>query len=201
MASTNERQRPTIALLLFEELPKDFESGIAEQLNSEHSSFDVLRIPGGPFAGLELYLPAAVGLFIASNYFGGIIGKIGEEHYLALKEAAKRLWRRSSKLKIGMVGTPGKLAAVPKFSVAYSVTGEVEPNLNFKLVLRCDIHEEEAEEAIDAFLDMLRDLHTGALGEDNLAALLTYRLVGGTAVVTFDPNTKKIVAVNGMDRG
>jgi hypothetical protein len=201
MATTNKRQRPTIALLLYEELPDDFESGIAEQLGSEDFTFDVLRIPGGPWAGLELYLPAAVGLFIASSYFGGIIGKIGEEHYLTLKDAAKRLWRQSSKLKIGMTGTPGKLAAAPKFSVAYSITGEVEPNKSFKLVLRCDIHGAEAEEAISAFLDMLRDLHTGALGEDDLAALRTYRPVGGTALVTFDPNTKQIVALNGMNRG
>lgn len=200
MATTNERQRPTIALLLYAELPEDFALGIAEQLGSEEFKFEVLRIPGGPFAGVELYLPAAVGLFIASSYFGGIIGKIGEEHYLSLKKAAKRLWRQSSRLNIRMVGTPGKLSAVPKFSVAYSVTGETAHNVSFKLVLRCDIHGAEAEEAIDAFLDMLRDLHAGALDENNFAALLTYRPVGGTALVTFDPTTKQIVSVNGMDR-
>ena len=182
-------------------MPDDFESGLAEQLGSEDHTFDVLRIPGGPFAGLELYLPAAIGLFIASSYFGGIISKIGEEHYSALKEAAKRLWRQSSQLKIGMTGTPGKLAAAPKFSFAYSITGEIEPKVSFKLLLRCDIHGAEAEEAINTFLDMLRDLHAGVLGEDDLAALLTYRPVGGTALVTFNPNTKQIVAVNGMDRG
>ena len=186
MATTNERQRPMIALLLYEDLPDDFESGLAEQLGSEDHTFDVLRIPGGPFA---------------SSYFGGIISKIGEEHYSALKEAAKRLWRQSSQLKIGMTGTPGKLAAAPKFSFAYSITGEIEPKVSFKLLLRCDIHGAEAEEAINTFLDMLRDLHAGVLGEDDLAALLTYRPVGGTALVTFNPNTKQIVAVNGMDRG
>ncbi|MFW2448854.1 MAG: hypothetical protein ACN4E6_16150 [Qipengyuania pacifica] len=201
MAIANERLQPTIALLLHEDLRDDFESGIAEQLGSEDFTFAVLRIPGGPWAGLELYLPAAVGLFIASSYFGGIISKIGEEHYTALKDAAKRLWRQSSKLKIEMTGTPGKLTAAPEFSVAYSITGEVEPNESFKLVLRCDIQGAEAEEAISAFLDMLRDLHNGALGEDDLAALRIYRPIGGTTLVTFEPNTKQIVAVNGMDRG
>ncbi|GAA4781556.1 hypothetical protein GCM10023219_32410 [Stakelama sediminis] len=199
MTTTNDRQRPTIALLLYEDLPDDFESGLAEQLSCEDYTFDVLRIPRGPFAGLELYLPAAVGLFIASSYFGGIISKIGEEHYSALKEAAKRLWTQSSQLRIGMTGTPGKLAAAPKFSVVYSITGEVEPNVSFKLLLRCDILGAEAEEAINTFLDMLRDLHAGLLSEDDLAALLTYRPIGGTALVTFNPKTKKIVAVNGLD--
>lgn len=197
---THEQQRPTVGLLLYEELPEDFEAGIAEQLASNEFTFGVLRIPGGPFAGLELYLPAAVGVFIASSYFGGIIGKIGEDHYLSLKAVAKRLWRQSSQLKIGIIGTPGKVVAAPRFSIAYSITGEVLPALSFKLVLSAEILGTEAEEAIDAFLDMLRDLHAGTLSEEDLAALLTYRPVGGTALVTFDPREKRIIAVDGMER-
>lgn len=158
-----------------------------------------MRISSGPYAGVELYLPAAVGLFVASSYFGGILKKVGEEHYDALKKSAQRLWKRSSALKIRSVGSAGKVSTDPEFSLAFAITGEILPRLRIKLVLKLNIDEAEALEAIPEFLDLIRAILDDRVSEADLEALLTYQPVGGTVLATFDPVAKRIVPVNGME--
>lgn len=92
-----DKARPDIGLMLLEALPADFEADF-DELNTPEVTAATLRRSGGPYNGVELYLPAAVGLFVASSYFGGALKKAGEEHYLALRAVAKRLWKESSKL-------------------------------------------------------------------------------------------------------
>lgn len=191
--------RPDIGLMLYDHLSAEFEEEI-EDLETDEVSVAAMRISGGPYAGVELYLPAAVGLFVASSYFGGILKKVGEEHYIALKEVAKRLWKRSSALEVKTVGTAGKVSTDPKFSLAFAVTGEVLPRLRFKLMLRLDADEAEALEAIPDFLDLVRAILEDRVSEADLEALLTYKPIAGTALVTFDPVTRRIVPVNGMAR-
>lgn len=190
--------RPAIGLMLYEQLPAEFEGGI-EDLETAEVSVATMRISGGPYAGVELYLPAAVGLFVASSYFGGMLKKVGEEHYAALKKAAQRLWKRSSMLEVKAIGSTGKVSTDPKFSLAFAITGEILPRLRFKLVLKLDIDEAEALEAIPEFLDLIRAILEDRVSEADLEALLTYQPVGGTALVTFDPVAKRIVPVNGME--
>lgn len=190
--------RPDIGLMLYEQLPDEFEGGI-EDLETAEVSVATMRISSGPYAGVELYLPAAVGLFVASSYFGGMLKKVGEEHYVALKNAAQRLWKRSSVLKIRAVGSAGKISTDPKFSLAFAITGEILPRLRIKLVLKLDIDEAEALEAIPEFLDLIRAILEDRVSEADLEALLTYQPVGGTVLVTFDPVAKRIVSVNGME--
>jgi len=185
--------------MLFEELPPEFEEGI-EDLETPDIKVGTLRVSSGPYAGVELYLPAAVGLFVASSYFGGALKKAGEEHYLALKDVAKRLWKRSSKLEVTVMGTPGKVSANPKYSIAFAITGEVLPRLSFKLVLKIDIEESEALEAIPEFLDTVRNILEDRLSQEDVEALLTYKPVGGVVLVTFDAKSRRIVPVNGMER-
>lgn len=191
--------RPDIGLMLYEQLPSQFEEGI-EDLETAEVSVATMRISSGPYAGLELYLPAAVGLFVASSYFGGALAKVGEEHYAALKEVAKRLWKRSSALEIKSIGSTGKVSTDPNFSLAFAITGEIRPRLDFKLVLKLDIEEADALEAIPEFLDLVRAIVEDRISEADLQALLTYRPVGGTVLVTFDPESKRIVPVNAMER-
>lgn len=189
--------RPDLGLLLFKELPPEFEESF-EDLETEGVAVGILRIPSGPFAGLELYLPAAVGLFVASSYFGGLLKKAGEDHYVALKEVARRLWARASKLRVTAIGSPGKVSPNNKYSLAFAITGAISPEVAFKLVLEADVGEATAQEAIPAFLDTIRSVIEGTLGRDDLDALLTYRPMGGVMLVTFDSETRRIVPVNAM---
>ena len=67
-----KRSRPNLALMLREELPPEFEEQF-DDLETQDITVVTHRISGGPYAGLELYLPAAVVLYVASNYFGGAL--------------------------------------------------------------------------------------------------------------------------------
>lgn len=193
-----DTSRPNIGLMLYDQLPDEFEEEIKD-LGTAEVSVATKRISGGPYAGVELYLPAAVGLFVASSYFGGVLKKVGEEHYAALKEVAKRLWKRSSVLEMKAIGSAGKVSTEPTYSLAFAITGEIKPGLTFKLVLKLDTDEVEALEAIPEFLDLVRAILEDRVCETDLDALLAYRPVGGTVLVTFEPGTKRIVPVKVME--
>jgi hypothetical protein len=192
--------KPSIGFVLLNDLPAEFEAGLVEGLERDELNVRVLRVSGGPFAGIELYLPAAAMLFIASGYFSGFLNKAGDDHYELVKQAAKRLWARAGLLRVTPIGSGTKKTSPSRFSLAYAIMGEVADKLRFKFIVQMELDEPEADEAIRAFLDLLRDIHAGNVDEKDLEALLTYRPVGGTVLVTFDPKAKRIVPVNAFDR-
>jgi hypothetical protein len=203
LTSTNmhaAESKPDISLILRDSLPAEFEAGLLKDLKDRELQVRVLRIPGGPFAGVELYLPAAAMLFIATGYFSGFLNKAGEDHYELLKRAAKKLWQRAARLRITPIGSGEKKLSNSPFSLAYAIMGEVGDGLRFKFVVRMELGEAEADEAIRAFLDLLRAIHDNAVSEEDMEALLTYRPVGGTVIVTFDPKEKRVVPVNAFER-
>lgn len=191
--------KPDIGFTFYNTLPAGFETDLAESLCRERLSVQSARISSGPFAGIELYLPAAAMLFVATAYFTGFVQKAGEDHYELLKVAAKKLWQRASALRMTTAGSAGKVHQTP-FSLAYAIMGEVSGGNRFKFIIRVELGETEAETGIRAFLDLLRDIHAGTMCEDDLNALLTYHAVGGTTLVTFDPKLGRIVPVNAFDR-
>jgi len=50
------------------------------------------REPLGMMAGMERLMPTQVMLFIGAGYFGGIVKKLGEDHYQLLKAKVKALY-------------------------------------------------------------------------------------------------------------
>lgn len=191
--------RPVIMVSVADLAPSGIEEGLEAELGAPGLPMAFSRRPLGPFAGLELYLPSAVMLFIAAGYFNGFLAKLGEDHYDKLKGVAARLFRRSTAMRVEAVGTPGKLSS-SGFSLAYSVTGEITPKLRFKLVLRTDVEAGDAEQGIEAFLDLIRVMHAGTLDDATRERLLEHKPVGGTALVTFDAETRTIVTVAPIPR-
>lgn len=187
-------ERPVLGVVLSDALPPDFADDVEARLSAPDMPIRVDRMRMGPFAGVELYLPTAVMLFVSAGYFNGFLQKLGEDHYEAVKAAARSLFRRASALGLRTIGSPGK-AGSSCFSLAYSVTGELVPGLRLKLVLRTDIDGETGEKGVAAFLDLLRRIHLGDPSEEELAALLAHRPFGGVVVVTFDAETGLIVPV------
>ena len=184
-----------LGLVLSDALPPDFAGDMEARLSTPDMPVRIDRMRMGPFAGVELYLPTAVMLFVSAGYFNGFLQKLGEDHYEVVKGAARSLFRRASALRSRMIGSPGK-AGSSGFSLTYSVTGELVPGLRLKLVLQTDIDGETGENGIGAFLDLLRRIHLGDPSEEELAALLAHRPVGGVVVVTFDAATGIIVPVS-----
>lgn len=191
--------RPHVGVLVYETLPEGFENIFIEDFAGSNVSVRSQRISNGPFAGLELYLPFAVMVYVAAKYFDGFLAKAGEDHYELLSNAAKRLWKRARLIRVTAIGSPGKVSSDPKYTMSYAIVGEAAAHLHFKLILRLDVGESEADEAIDAFLKVIRDLHSGSLSDEDASALLTYQPIGGTALVTFDGSTKRIVSVDGKN--
>lgn len=190
------QEKPDFMILVSEAFPSGFEDDLVAELDAGGAKAGSFRISAVPFAGLELYLPTAVVLFMASSYFSGAFQKVGEEHYETVKRVAKRLYQRVAGVRVTPVGTPGKLSPIRKYSLTYSIIGEIAPRLNFKLILHTEISNEDAENGVSTFLELIRDIHCDAIDPKDLEALLTYRPVGGTVLVTFDAEAGRIVPVN-----
>lgn len=197
--SAPEVERPDIVLMLFDHLPDALEADARVQLDVPGFRTVVVRRPAGPFAGIELYLPTAVALFVAYGVLNGYLQKIGEDGYEALVRAAKVLWRRCRHINAALIGSRGKVSQVQRFSLTYSITGEITPGLRFKFLIQSEISEDEADAGITAFLALIGDLHNDRLSPANLEALLTYRPVGGTVLVSYDATKRMIVPVNAFE--
>jgi hypothetical protein len=187
---------PHILLMLLDDLPVETEAATLASLNLPGLDVRVMHRKNTPFAGMELYLPTAAMLFVAAGFFNGFLQKAGEDGYDALKIAAKALWRKMQGLSLVLVGTPGKVPANRRFSLAYSIAGEIVPGISFKFMLQSDIDPQDAEKRIVAFLDLIAAVHNDRLENPDMEALLTYRPVGGIVVVTYDAEQCKIVPVN-----
>jgi hypothetical protein len=192
-------RRPDVLLMFQEGLPDDIEADVRAHLDEPGLNVRVIRHPGGPYAGAELYLPTALALFAAAGFFNGVLQEAGKDAYVAFKDAALALWRRASSLTVSAIGTAGKVSPTQRFSLAYSITGEVLPGLNFKFLIKTEIDTETAEAGICAFVDLIHDLLNDRMAEADVRALLTYKPVGGTVLVTFDAASRKIVPVNGFE--
>lgn len=188
--------RPDLLLMLHEGLPDVFEEEAREQLEPFIQNFMVIRQPGGPYTGVELYLPTAVALFVAAGFFNGALQEAGKDAYVALKNVASKLWHRTGKVNVTTSGSAGKVSPDRKFSLAYSITGEVARGLNFKLLMQTEISHDDAEAGIEAFFGLLNDLLNDRVAESDAEALLTYKPVGGIVLVTFDSAARKIVPIN-----
>lgn len=184
--------RPPLAIALNPELPDDIAREALDLLNDAGTPAALLRLPGGPYAGLELYLPSAVALFIALSYFGGAFKKAGEEQYAALRAAAGKLYRRSRGVSTAAVGRAGEVAGGGGFSLVYSIRGEVASGLSFKFVLMRGVDLSEADEGVSAFPELLRDIHDGNCDTE----LLSCQPIGGLVVVTYDAKLDRIVPVD-----
>lgn len=182
--------------MLQDGLSDEFEDDLRRLVASPNFDLLVIRHPGGPYAGVELYLPTAVALFIAAGFFNGFLSEAGKDAYIAFKGAVATLWEKSSRLRTASVGSAGKVDAGKLYSLSYSITGEVTPGLNFKLVLRKDIDAAGARQAIEAFLDLFNDILSDRISEPDARALLAFRPVGGTVLVTFDLELGRIIPVN-----
>lgn len=187
--------RPNVVLMLLEELPDDIEPEVRSQLEPFGMYPMVIRQPG-IYAGVELYMPTAIALFIAAGFFNGVLQELGKDAYVAFKKTAFMLWKRATGINVTLIGSPGKVSQNRRYSTAYSITGEVVPGLKFKFIIRTDVSADDAEGGIDEFMKLIDDIIHGRLSEENLKALLTYKPVGGTVLVTFDSESRSIVPVD-----
>ncbi|WP_162488199.1 hypothetical protein [Azospirillum lipoferum] len=190
--------RPNFILMLLEGLPDDIESEFRTQLGKSNSNLMVIRQPHVPYAGIELYLPTAIALFVTAGFFNGVLQELGKDAYGALKKAAFALWKRADEQNITLIGSAGKVPPIRRYSAAYSITGEISPGIKFKFIVQTDISADNAESGIEAFITLIDNIIKNRISEEDLNALLTYQPIGRTVLVTFDSVNRKIIPVDAL---
>ncbi|WP_452030109.1 hypothetical protein [Azospirillum palustre] len=188
--------RPDFMLMLLDGLPEDIEKEFRAQLGRSNLNLMVIHQPSVPYAGIELYLPTAIALFVTAGFFNGVLQELGKDAYIAFKKAAFVLWKRAARLNITLMGSAGKVPPIRRYSAAYSIIGEISPGLSFKFIVHTDISTDDAEGGIDAFMTLIDNILNDRLSEEDLKALLTYQPAGRTVLVTFDSASRKIVPVD-----
>lgn len=190
--------RPNLILGIPESFPENWADEALAELQSTGADTGILRTSEGPFAGIELYLPTAVGIFILSGFFNGFLSKMGEDSYAAVKRGAKALYKKARLLTVRTIASaPGK-ARNTGYSMVFAIGCELLPTLRVKLLIPIDASIQEVEEAIDNFLDLMLDVHTRRVNRKIIDDLLIYPPVSGMILVTFNPDLGKIVAVDGL---
>lgn len=191
-----QQNAPDLLVGVADWLPEDFAVATLEVLEEAGATASVHRYSMGPYAGVELYLRTAVGIFIAAGFFNGFLAKAGEDAYEKLKAAARSLFRKSAAVGIKIVGSQGKLRE-KRFSGTFAISCALLPNLRVKLLVGQDQTIDEIETGINLFFDLMRDIQLDRLGREELERLFRHGAVGGTALMTFDATLGCVVAVDG----
>jgi len=155
------------------------------------------RPKSGPFAGLDWLVPTAVMVLIGKHYFDSFLSEAGKDHYYILKKALTKLGQRFLATDTKLVYTKGKAQLdTPKYSLTFSIYGEIQGGLRLKLLVEPDIGPEELEKAIGAFSSALASIHEEKYQTGQVAGLEGAKPIGGTVLVTYDRNAAQLVVVN-----
>lgn len=159
----------------------------------------VERDPPGPMAGIEWMMPTLIVGFVASSYFGGFFQEMGKDHYLLVKEQFKKLYTKVAgpdAPDIKLVGSAGKVKPVQPYSLYFSLVGQGPNGISVKLLLKKPISELEYEQSVEAFLNLLRDMNTGALNEETSRRFQSVTPMGKTLLVVFDEATREVKPID-----
>jgi hypothetical protein len=185
--------------------PPDLPSGLLDDFASaiRHPKLILLqeeRPRPGPFAGLEWLMPTAVIVYITKPYFESFLGEAGRDHYQLLKKSLAKLSSRFTGagapvtrlfFSDGKVKTPE-----PKYSLTYSVVGEIGDGLSAKLLLQATFTADQCNEALISFLHFLDSLHNGTLDVASVIGLSDAKPVGRTLLLAYDAESKSLVVVD-----
>jgi hypothetical protein len=185
---------PHIGLTRFSFVPVDILDTFVDEVATRTLEIDI-REQNNVFAGLQWLIPTAVVLFITRAYFDALFSELGKDHYAVLKRAAVSLYRRMSTISIVRGGTPGKIAAEPTYSMAFSIVATGE-EINLKLLVQPELSKEDAAIALDAFFALIASVFEGTISPDVLTELEKGRVVGRTLLLAYDFTTGSIVTVD-----
>ncbi len=191
---------PQIAVSFSRNIPMETFRDFVDTIASEKLDLRVeSRERDGPYAGLEWLIPTAVIIFIGKSYFDAFLKEMGKDHYHVLKAGLKALRTKvlgPSAPKVSVVSSSGKISAARQYSLTFSIMAEADERLRFKLLLRDGSSESDYEQVIETFLAFLAAYHEHSLGPQMIDKLKAARVVGGTLLLAFDPDTKTLEPVD-----
>ena len=187
--------RAQIGIMHVSTVPSGFLDEFVQEMRNEDIEVDI-HSHQGIFAGLELYLPTAILVYLTKPYFEAFLSELGKDHYRVLKGAITRLFARTVKLRYTAVGSAGKLSPERKYSLAFSVTANLAGNIQYKFLLQEHLTAAEGEVAITAFLDLARAMVEKRVPSEVAVELNRARLVGRTVLLCYDFSGGRIIAVD-----
>jgi hypothetical protein len=150
----------------------------------------------GVFAGVEDWLPTIVVVWIGKAYFDAFLKEAGKDHYQVLRAALAKLYDKfaspEANARVTVYATQGKVKAIRKYSLLYSIYAEAESGLQMKLLMPCEQMEQEYLEMLTAFLTFLDNFHARALPHDQVELLGRARVSGKTCLLAYNPTNRRI---------
>lgn len=187
--------KPTLAVVYQSGMPAAPFEEFADKVNGETLTVALeAREAQGPYAGIMWTMMTAGAVYIASNYFGGMLKELGKDHYLVLKGALAKLTEKTMELpriEPVLFSSAGKVGQDDPFSMGFSVWAELPNDRRVKLLIPKTAVDVEYHKITDAFLDFVKRCHEegdGALEETGFE--LSHR--SNPITVAFDSETGAI---------
>ncbi|MGA0608314.1 hypothetical protein ACO2Q0_20160 [Phenylobacterium sp. VNQ135] len=193
-------ERPHIGLSYLDSLPPEFFEDFQRELRTDGLRLRVDARPATPFAGVEWLLPTAVMLFLGKAYFEGFLAELGKDHYVAVKQAVHRLNDRLKSLRFTLVGSPGKVADVQRYSHAFSIWVEGPAERTFKFLLPADLASPTTDAALDVCLEFVRRYYQGDLQPIVYIHLAETQAFGRTVLLAMNPADGSLQLVHPITR-
>ncbi|MCA8900386.1 MAG: hypothetical protein KDA53_03980 [Hyphomonas sp.] len=176
-----------VGVRYFDSLPDALISEFLTDIEASGVTCDVRKVPAlPPMASLEAYVPTAIGLWLAANYFSPMIREAGKSHYQSLAKAISKLFGALNGVSVTRIGTPGKADKTYPYSLLLSLEAEGSREIRFKLVLPINADPSDISEAVSVFLSFLERFHKDTLDERERAALASARIVGRHVIAVAD---------------
>jgi hypothetical protein len=174
----------------------------AEIVSAKGLEFERRAFPhGGPYAGIELLLPAAFVVYVAKGYFDGFLSEVGKEHYQALKRGIAFLRDKLSPIKTTVIAShKDKIDPEQPYSLTYAVMAEGSQGVTFKFLFRRDLASGLRERELDCFLTFLASVHDRSLDDATIARLSQTRIIGQTLLLAYDQTVDTIIGIDPMPR-
>lgn len=191
-----------LALIYDEQVPKDFLDDFC--LHVEAISLDFRRQslpPRGPQASLDMFtVVTALTLFFLKSYFDSFMKEAGRDHYVLLKKAIKKLWKRffskDKDIHYVMVTSSGEVKL--EHSLLFSIYAEINNGRKVKFLIHEGCSKDDFAAGIDAFFDLVESYHSDVPYEG--IVLDDERDYWGVILMEFDPETKSLRVLDPTSR-
>ncbi len=193
---------PAVSLLIDREAREEQFSAFVDDLaRMEVDARVVRRPPEGPFMAFDWLIPTGIILLIAKPYFEAMLAKMAEDHYVILKGATAKLWKKffgpQPEIERFVYG-PGRVVKESIFARSFSVTAQSVHGTELTLLFLKDTTPEDFEVAIAEFEDLMFTHHSSR-GDDRLSMLLDSRELPPKhwqQLLYLNPRTKRLELID-----
>ncbi|PLR31674.1 hypothetical protein CYR55_20315 [Chimaeribacter californicus] len=158
----------------------------------------------GPFATIELAVPALVVIAFAQTFLAALVGELAKDTYEWLKQRLGHFGRQvisRERIEPTLYGRHGPITRENPYSLALSLEAEAGHGARFRLYLPRYEAAFGYEAAIGSFVDFVRDYHAGRVTLADLGLDEEEPLYGNLIMVCYDEPARKLVWLDPIPPG